>query len=178
MKSDFPAEVTAAEGEEEFTLPCSVGGSRAVFGSEVGGAPRIRLKLFRRVKDNGITGKVWFGPMADGPPEHAHGGATAYVMDEVMGSTAWINKCPGVAAELKVNYHKMVPLKMDHFVESWVEKKDPKKIFLKSHIKNANGEILVSGTAVFVGISKEKLQELFDVSGETDFSVDDFEFAE
>ena len=168
-------ELVTEEGLEEFTLPCDIGSTRSLFQSDSGAEPRLRLQLFKRTKDNSVVGQVWFGPKAGGPPGHAHGGATAYVMDEVMGAAAWLNKRPCVAAELSINYRKMLPLQENMRVEAWVVKKESKKIYVESHIKNSKDQVIVTASATLVSISKDKMSDLL---GDSQFSIDDFEFAE
>jgi hypothetical protein len=70
-------------GWEPFDAPALVGGSlRFVSGDRTGA--RFRMRYFR--DDAGhLVARVWFGPETEGPPDHAHGGSIAAVLDEVLG---------------------------------------------------------------------------------------------
>ena len=62
-------------------------------GSFVEGDPqgdRLRIRMFVRESDCRLLSKVWFGPQAEGPPGHAHGGSQAAILDHTMGVAAWV----------------------------------------------------------------------------------------
>ena len=67
----------------------SVGTGRSFVSGEPDG-DRLRVCYYRRDRDGALVGKIWFGPGAEGPPGHAHGGSMAAVLDEAMGAGAWL----------------------------------------------------------------------------------------
>lgn len=78
---------------------------------------RIRVRYFKRERDGALVGKVWFGPGAEGPPGHAHGGSMAAVLDEALGAAAWMSGHPVVAAKLVTVFRRMLPLGTSCFLK-------------------------------------------------------------
>lgn len=51
---------------------------------------RFAIRYYRDADDaDRLHGKIWFGPGTEGPPLHAHGGAMAAVLDELVGVLCW-----------------------------------------------------------------------------------------
>ena len=92
---------------------------------------RLRVRLFIRENDKRLIAKAWFGPQAEGPPGHAHGGSMAAVLDHVMGFSAWVAGHPVVARKIAVEFHRKLPLGTVALAEAWVsdvqDKKSPQK---------------------------------------------------
>ena len=80
--------------------------------------PRLRICYYSCNEKNTVYAKVWFGPYAEGPPGHAHGGGIAAVLDETMGMTAWHFGHPAVAVSLNVKFLRMMPLGSDATIRS------------------------------------------------------------
>lgn len=59
---------------------------------------------------------VKFKAGAEGPPGHIHGGASAGLIDEVMGVLVWNQNYPCVTQSLNLKYLKPVPLKEDAYL--------------------------------------------------------------
>ncbi|MCA9935553.1 MAG: PaaI family thioesterase [Ardenticatenaceae bacterium] len=85
-----------------------------------------------------------------GPPGHAHGGAIAAVIDEVMGAVVWRSGLKVVLANLNVNYHKPVPLDTPLRAEGWVLKQVGKLAQAFGQITLADGTKLASGEGMYV----------------------------
>src|SRR5271157_121732 len=96
-------------GWKEILFPDSYAESKS-FLSEDEGDNRFKKKYFIRQTDNAFMAKVWFGPATEGPPGHAHGGSMASILDEAMGFCAWLAGHTVVAAQLIINFRKMLPL--------------------------------------------------------------------
>ena len=69
-----------------------------------------------------------------GPPNYAHGGASAALLDEAMGFAGWVAGYKIVSVNLNINYIKPVPLGLEIQVHGKIVKKDGKKIFAKGEI--------------------------------------------
>ena len=80
-----------------------------------------------------------------GPPNYAHGGASAAILDEAMGLVVWAAGLEVAAVNLEINYQKPLPLHQPLRVEARITKKDQRKIFSSGEIKLANGITAVSG---------------------------------
>jgi acyl-coenzyme A thioesterase PaaI-like protein len=153
-----PPAVQPEKDWKEVELPFLIGSGRTL---ATGIHDRLRLKTFLRTSDNHLVGRIWFGEGAEGPPFHAHGGASAYILDEVMGACGWANMYPVVAAELKFQYSQMVPMFEDHVIDAWVEKASGKRVTIKSQLKLArDGSLAVEGTGEFHVLSKAKVEAL------------------
>ena len=70
---------------------------------------RIRVRYFA-ADDGTVWARAVFGPGAEGPPGHAHGGALAALLDEAMGMAALATGRIVVAARIEVDFRALVPL--------------------------------------------------------------------
>jgi len=99
-----------------------------------------------------------------GPPKYAHGGAIAAVMDDAAGRVAYegVEK-PIRTAKLEVNYRNPIPLLKTVVVESWVERVEGRKYYIKLEIysnllnnaTNKNKVIYAEGEALMVSLNNK-----------------------
>jgi len=109
----------------------------------------IGLELW--VDDDGIlTSEFTLGVAQQGPPGHAHGGASAAILDEAMGLVVWAAGLKVAAVNLEINYHKPLPLNVPLSFEARIAQKDERKIFSTGEIKLPDGIIAVSGRGIYV----------------------------
>lgn len=85
-----------------------------------------------------------------GPPGHAHGGASAAVIDEVMGVVAWRSGLKVVLANLNLDYRRPVPLNVPLRVEGWVKDQDDRKASTYGRLILPDGHTAVSGTGLYI----------------------------
>ncbi|MDA3859948.1 MAG: PaaI family thioesterase [Melioribacteraceae bacterium] len=85
-----------------------------------------------------------------GPPQHAHGGASAALLDEAMGFAAWVTGYKIVSANLNINFLKPVPLGVPLKIHAKIMSKEGKKIFAKGEIILEDGKIAVEGTSILI----------------------------
>ena len=99
-----------------------------------------------------ITGKITLTEKQQGPPNFAHGGATAALADDAMGTSVWHAGYTVVAVNLNVDYKKGVPLGQEIQVTGQVESVDEggKVIKAKAEIRLHDGEIAVTATGTYV----------------------------
>ena len=93
-----------------------------------------------------------------GPPAHAHGGASASVIDEAMGVAVWLSGLQVLLAKMKLKYHRPTPLNVPLRVEAWVYKAKNRKAHAKGHLLLPNNKVAVEGKGLYVHAPK-----LFDV---------------
>jgi acyl-coenzyme A thioesterase PaaI-like protein len=155
MKSEKPPEVRRESGWQEIALPYHIGSGRTMFTAE-----GLRLKVFFRPADQHLIGRVWFGEVSHGPPGHAHGGAIAYVLDEAMGSVAWMNAYPVVAARLEFEYFHMTPLQEDLEVEAWIAKVTGRRLDVEATIKVIDDGVTVTARGQFARLSRARVAAL------------------
>ncbi len=122
-----------------FDAPSLVGKSlRFVSGDPEG--ERFRMRYFRDDKQ-ALTALAWFGPETEGPPGHAHGGAMAAVLDEVLGLAAWAAGHPVVVGNLNIHFRRLLPLLMVARVETEIVSAKGKKILVRGRLTDG-GETL------------------------------------
>ncbi len=156
--SQIEEQLEAAEGFNEIRFPKQYGIGRSYVGGDTD-KNRLRVRYFVRKLDNRFFAKVYFGTMAQGPPFHAHGGSQAAVLDEAMGLSAWFANKAVVAANIKIEYVKMLKLLQVVTVETWIEKVDGRKVWMKAEIKDSKGIIYSKGTGLYIILPDEKIGE-------------------
>lgn len=144
---------------DDFELPFKIGTGRTM-ASGPDADRRLRVCFFRRRGDGHLVGKVWFGDGADGPPNHAHGGAIAYILDEAMGTAGWLHGLPVVAAELQFEYREMTPLYQDLGIDAWIAKQSERRVEIHAHLLLPDGRVAVAAIGQFHKLSEQKRQAL------------------
>ena len=143
----------------EMKPPDSVGVGRSFVSGEPEG-DRLRVRYFRREKDNAFVGKAWFGPGSEGPPGHAHGGSIASVLDEAMLGAVFLSGNIGLAARLVIEFKQMVPIGTVAKFEAGIERVDDRKIVARVLLLGSLGETYADGEGLFIKVGTEKFSEL------------------
>lgn len=103
------------------------------------------------VDDNGVvTSEFTLTDAQQGPPHHAHGGASAAILDEAMGLAVWAAGHKVAAVNLEINYHKPLPLHRSLKLEARIAQVNDRKIFSTGEIKLPDGNVAVSGRGIYV----------------------------
>jgi len=92
-----------------------------------------------------------FDEAQQGPPGHAHGGASAAVIDEAMGAVVWQSGLRALLANLNLDYRLPVPLHTPLRAEAWLERVEGRKAYARGQIL-VGGRVAVEGTGLFVHI--------------------------
>lgn len=121
---------------------------------------RLRVRYYRRKTDNALVGRVWFGPGAEGPPGHAHGGSMAAVLDEVMGTAGWLNGSMVVAASIKIDFRNKLRLGSVISFEAWVDRVDGRKVFTKGRLVSDKGVTVAESEGLFIKLRPEQTRDL------------------
>lgn len=137
------------------------GGPRSFVSGDPGGE-RLRVRYFRRERDGRLVGRAWFGPGAQGPPGHAHGGSMAAVLDEAMGAAAWMEGHLGVAVRLDTSFQRMLPLGTDALLEAWVERVEGRKVWTLGRLLDTDGEPFAEADALFVELDPVRFMPLIE----------------
>jgi uncharacterized protein (TIGR00369 family) len=112
--------------------------------------PKSLGVIWNLMEDQSISTQVTLNLSQQGPPGFAHGGASAALLDEAMGSAVWSAGHQVVAVNLQVNYLKPLPLNQPVWVHARVEKTEGRVVHTSSNICREDGTILVTGHGVFV----------------------------
>lgn len=124
---------------------------------------RLRVNYFRVRADGSLLAKVLFGPGAQGPPDHVHGGAQAALMDETMGGAAWVAGHPVVAAQLNTTFKAMVPLTARAVIRARVEKVEGRKVWTRATLGDETGEkVYARAEALFLTLDENHIAALSD----------------
>jgi len=124
---------------------------------------RLNVRYYQRNGEQVLLGKVIFGPGTQGPPDHAHGGAQAALLDEAMGGAAWLAGHPVVAANLDITFRQMLPLGTLCLVETRVTSVEGRKVRTSGVIRSRDGQRIFSeGTALFVVLDETRIDHLSD----------------
>lgn len=118
---------------------------------------RIRIAYYR--EGDTTWARAWFGPGAEGPPGHAHGGATAAVLDEAMGMAALLTGRVVVSRRIEVDYHVLVPLGEVVTVEVTRDEGTGRSVRVEATLRRAGGEVCCRASGVFVDIGEARVRE-------------------
>ena len=121
---------------------------------------RIGIKYFKRKTDNKLVAKVWFGIGSEGPPDYAHGGSMAAVLDEVLGTVGWINNYPILVAKLTLEFKNLLPINNEMYAEAQIDKIDGKKVYSSGRIVDSKGKVFATGEALLITLPREKVLEI------------------
>ncbi len=138
-------------------LPHTVGTTTFLTGA---GEDRVRVVYFRSASDPSLTGKVWFGSAAQGPPGHAHGGSIAAVLDEAMGGAAWVAGYPVVAAEITTRFKRMLPLGAAYRLRAWLVGRQGRKVEARAELLGRHDGLFAESEGLFVELDMDRLQRL------------------
>lgn len=109
-------------------------------------------------EDGRLTSEFTLTEAQQGPPGHAHGGASAAILDELMGIVVWAAGHQVLAANININYRKMLPLHQPLFAEARVSEVGGRKIISVGEIRLADSTIAVEGSGVYV-VAKKFFEE-------------------
>lgn len=127
-----PVDLSGEPSWVTFDAPALVGESLRFVSGEPDGN-RFRVRYFRDAEKH-LHARIWFGPETEGPPDHAHGGSVAAVLDEALGLAAWAAGYPIVVGNLNVSFRNLLPLKKVVTVESRVVSTMGRKIMVHGRI--------------------------------------------
>jgi acyl-coenzyme A thioesterase PaaI-like protein len=141
------------------TKPFAALGSVRSFVSGGSSGDRIRVRYFEREKDGALVGKVWFGPGAEGPPGHAHGGSIAAVLDEAMGAAAWMSGHTAVIARLTVTFRTALPLRTLAKLEAQITRKKGRRIWICGNLLDSDGTAFAEARGLFITLNMNRFTE-------------------
>jgi acyl-coenzyme A thioesterase PaaI-like protein len=96
-----------------------------------------------------LLSKVGFKARAEGPPGHVHGGASAGLLDEVMGVLAWDREHACVTRSLQIHYARAIPIGLPAKVLTRLVEVDSRSLELHSTVYNTEGLPYVSCQGIF-----------------------------
>ncbi len=133
-----------------FDAPSLIGKSlRFVSGDPEG--ERFRMRYFRD-ENQALVALAWFGPETEGPPGHAHGGAMAAVLDEVLGLAAWAAGHPIVVGNINIHFRRLLPLQMVARVETQIVSAKGRKVLVRGRLTDGGEAVYAEADCLCVTI--------------------------
>ncbi len=103
------------------------------------------------VDDDGtLTSDFTLTEAHQGPPGHAHGGASAAILDEAMGLVVWAAKHKVLAANIQIRYCKPLPLHQPLRVETRIAEIMGRKITSVGKITLPDSTVAVEGSGLYI----------------------------
>lgn len=128
-----------------------------VSGNKKTNAIRVRYFLHESTKE--LAARCWFGPETEGPPQHAHGGSQAALLDEGMGAAAWLSGYPVLAAKIEVHFRKSLPLHTTLTMTARVDKVEGRKVYAIARLEADEGYVYSESTGLFVQIDPAEFKK-------------------
>ena len=142
-------------GWEPFDAPALVGETlRFVSGDRTGN--RFRMSYFRDQEQH-LVARVWFGPVTEGPPDHAHGGSIAAVLDEVLGLAAWADGHKVVVGNLNVSFRQLLPIQTVVQVNTKIVSVQGRKIMVHGEVCSLDGTIYATGECLCITLTEAQI---------------------
>jgi acyl-coenzyme A thioesterase PaaI-like protein len=142
-------------GWESFDAPALVGETlRFVSGDRTGN--RFRMSYFRDQEQH-LVARVWFGPVTEGPPDHAHGGSIAAVLDEVLGLAAWAAGHKIVVGNLNVSFRQLLPIQTVVQVNTKIVSVQGRKIMVHGEVCSLEGTTYATGECLCITLTEAQI---------------------
>ncbi len=145
---------------------------RRVFNPVTGAASPLAPPLAVRRDGDGVVGHATLGVAYEGPPSFVHGGMSALLMDQLLGSAAAAAGVWGMTAHLELDYRGPLPIGEPLVLRGRVGESTGRKSLIVGTIARAAApdEVLVEARGLFVTPRPELLEAYFggitDASGE------------
>jgi acyl-coenzyme A thioesterase PaaI-like protein len=107
-----------------------------------------------------LLADIVFTQLCQGPPQHAHGGSLAAVLDELMGGVCWLNAVPVLARKIEVDFVKPAKIGIRYFGFAAITQRDGRKFFMTGAVINGDGQILSHSRGLFIELAEHQLQSL------------------
>jgi len=136
---------------------------RRVFNPVTGPGSGLAPPLVVRRDGDGVVGEATLGLAYEGPPGFVHGGMSALLMDQLLGSAAAAAGLWGMTAHLELDYRGPLPLEQKLVLRARVAENEGRKSVITGTIAVADdpGRVLVEARGVFVLPRPEKVEAYF-----------------
>ncbi|MCZ2823481.1 MULTISPECIES: PaaI family thioesterase [unclassified Modestobacter] len=137
--------------------------ARRVFNPVSGVGSPLAPPLVIRREDGGVVSEVTLGLAYEGPPSYVHGGMSALLMDQLLGSAAIAAGLWGMTARLELDYRRPVPLETALVLRAAVSGNTGRKTVITGTIALATApdQPLVQAHGVFVTPRPEQVAAYF-----------------
>jgi acyl-coenzyme A thioesterase PaaI-like protein len=97
-----------------------------------------------------IVASFRFNEYQQGPPGFVHGGASAAVLDEAMGSAVWQAGYRAATVHLELDYRKPIPIREEINIQGWLFSEEMNSATTRGIIYLSDGTIAVEAYAKYV----------------------------
>ena len=114
-----------------------------------------------RVEGDRLVGEAVFTNVYEGPPGHVHGGVTAAVFDELLGSVQSSGGDPGMTGRLTVSYRAPTPLNVPIRFVGRLDRTEGRKIFTTGYSETdgpAGPVRCAEAEGLFVSVDFERMR--------------------
>ncbi|SFF59021.1 PaaI family thioesterase [Blastococcus tunisiensis] len=136
---------------------------RRVFNPVTGVGSALAPPLVVHRDGDGVVAQVTLGVAYEGPPSFVHGGMSALLMDQLLGSAAAAAGLWGMTAHLELDYRGPLPLETALSLRAGVAESSGRKSVITGTIALADDpdRVLVEARGVFVMPRPEKVDAYF-----------------
>lgn len=106
--------------------------------------------IWQKNPNGRIESSFVFNIHQQGPPEFVHGGASAAVMDEAMGTAVWQGGYRAATVHLELDYRKPIPIGEEIRIEGWLFSEEIDSVTARGIIYLSDGIIAVEARAKYV----------------------------
>jgi acyl-coenzyme A thioesterase PaaI-like protein len=144
---------------------------RRVYNPVSGVGSAVAPPLVFRREDGGVVAEATLGLQYEGPPSYVHGGVSALLMDQLLGSAALAAGLWGMTARLELDYRRPVPLETALVLRAAVAETVGRRVVVTGSIALAEApeRPLVEARGVFVTprpkVSAEYFGAITDATG-------------
>jgi len=120
----------------------------------------LSLRYFKR-PDGSLAAVAAFGPLSEGAPGRAHGGAILTALDEALGAAAWNAGYPVLTARLTTEFRRAVPLGAELLVETRLLRRRLRAVDLDGRLIDAEGQVYASAEGRFLELKPADAAKIF-----------------
>jgi acyl-coenzyme A thioesterase PaaI-like protein len=95
--------------------------------------------------------------VTEGPPDHAHGGSIAAVLDEVLGLAAWADGHKVVVGNLNVNFRQLLPIQTVVQVNTKIVSVEGRKIMVHGEICSLDSTVYATGECLCITLTEGQI---------------------
>lgn len=136
---------------EETKIPLNLG-DREIFGNQ-------GFRIFKHKSEYRSWAYVCFDKKYHGPPNYVHGGAQAYILDEVMGCTGWMHGFAVVTKKFHVELHRPCPIETKLNLTGEIIGGDSSNLQIRANLFQQEEKVISSSMGEFKILTGELLEQ-------------------
>jgi acyl-coenzyme A thioesterase PaaI-like protein len=136
---------------------------RRVYNPAAGVGSALAPPLEIRRVDGGVVAEVTLGLPYEGPPSYVHGGVSALLLDQLLGTAAHASGLWGMTARLELDYRRPVPLETPLLLRATTGESQGRRVAITGSIALAEvpDQPLVQARGMWVTPRPEQVEEYF-----------------